>query len=125
MTDNQTDQLVNKPDTKKALVALKKFAALEAEYKAQAEIVKEAENQIKQAMIDNGVQKISGDWGYITLAERTSFRAEDISKIAKKFIKPALDTGKVKAHATLTGDLPTGVTESKTQYITKKIKLED
>lgn len=122
MTDNQTNQLVNHPNTKKALAALQKFAALEVQYKEQAAIVKEAENQIKQAMIDNGVQKLEGDWGYITLAERTTYSAEDITEVDKKYLKPTLDTSKVKAQATLTGELPAGVTETKTQYITKKIK---
>lgn len=106
----------------KSLVALKKYAALEAqlkEAKAHADAVTE---QIKQAMIDNNVTKIDGDWGYITLAERTSYGAEDIDSVPVEFVKPTLDTAKIKASVTLAGQLPTGVTESKTQYITKKLK---
>lgn len=106
----------------KSLVALRKFAKAEkelAELKAKHDTVIE---QIKAAMIENNVQRIDGDWGYITLAERTTYKAEDIDEVDEKYTKPALDTAKVKAEAVLTGQLPAGVTESKTQYITKKLK---
>lgn len=106
----------------KSLVALRKFAAAEAELKELKAKHDEVVEQIKEAMIANGVTKIDGDWGYITLAERTSYKAEDIMQVPRKFIKPTLDTSKVKAEATLTGKLPAGVSESTTQYITKKLK---
>lgn len=106
----------------KSLVALKKFARTEAklkDMKAEHDTVVE---QVKQAMIANGVTKISGDWGLITLAERTNYSTEDISKVPEGYTKRVLDTTKVKAEATLSGKLPEGVSESKTQYIVKKFK---
>lgn len=106
----------------KSLVALRKFAAAEAELKELKEKHDAVIEQIKEAMIANGVQRIDGDWGYITLAERTTYKAEDIERISPEYLKSALDTAKVKAQAVLTGQLPAGVTESKTQYITKKLK---
>ena len=106
----------------KSLVAIKKFVKAETELKALKEKHDEVIEKVKQAMIDNGVTKIDGDWGYITLAERTTYKAENIDEVDEKFIKPSLDTTKVKAEAVLTGQLPAGVTESKTQYITKKLK---
>lgn len=106
----------------KSLVALRKFAAAEAQLKELKEQHDKVVAQIQQAMIENGVQKIEGDWGYITLAERTSYKASDISEVAPRFTKKTLDAAKVKAEATLTGKLPKGVEESKTQYITKKLK---
>lgn len=127
MTANQSAQLVKNPNTKKAIMVLQKFAATEANYKAAEKEAKEATELIKNAMIEAGVPKIEIDLpeltGYITLAERTNYRAEDLSAVDEQFIKPALDTDKVKAERTLTGDLPTGVVESKTQYITKKFKV--
>lgn len=127
MTANQTNQLVKSPHTKKAIAVLSKFAALEANYKAAEKEAKEATELIKNAMIEAGVPKIDIDLpnltGYITLAERTNYKAEDISEVAEEFTKPTLDTDKVKAQATLTGQLPAGVVESKTQYITKKFKV--
>ncbi len=127
MTTNQTNQLVKNPNTKKAIAVLQKFAAVEANYKAAEKEAKEATELIKEAMIDAGVPKIDIDLpnltGYITLAERTNYKAEDLSAVSDEYLKPALDTDKVKAQATLTGELPAGIVESKTQYITKKFKV--
>lgn len=126
MTNNQSAQLVKNPNTKKAIAILTKFAATEAAYKAAEKEAKEASEQITQAMIDAGVPKIEIDLpaltGYITLVEKTTYKAEDLEEVDKQFIKEALDTTKVKAQHTLTGQLPAGVEESKTQYITKKFK---
>jgi len=106
----------------KSLVALRKFAAAEAQLKELKAKHDEVVEQVKEAMIQNGVTRIDGDWGYITLAERTTYKAEDLTEVPKKFLKQTLDSTKVKAEATLTGKLPKGVTESKTQYITKRLK---
>lgn len=104
----------------KSLVALEKFAAAEAQLKELKTKHDEIIEKVKQAMIENGVQRIDGDWGYITLAERTIYKA--IGTLDPEFTKLTIDTAKVKAHAVLTGELPTNVEESKTQYITKKLK---
>lgn len=126
MTQNQSNQLVKNPNTKKAIQVLQKFAAVEATYKAAEKEAKQATELIKEAMIAAGVPRIEIDLpeltGYITLAERTNYRAEDLDEVADEFKKAALDTDKVKAQAVLTGQLPVGVVESKTQYITKKFK---
>lgn len=126
MTTNQSNQLAKNPNTKKAIAVLEKFAKFEAQYKAMEKESKEAAELIKQAMIDNNITKIEVDTdnytGYITLAERVSYKADDIDLVSATFIKPTLDTAKVKSQMTLTGILPDGVTESSTQYITKKLK---
>lgn len=126
MTANQSAQLVKNPNTKKAIAVLHKFAEKEAAYKAAEKEAKEATELIKNAMIEAGVPKIEIDLpgltGYITLAERTTYKADDLDAIGDEFKKPALDTEKVKASAVLKGVLPDGITESKTQYITKKFK---
>jgi len=127
MTTNQSNQLVKNPNTKKAMAVLTKFATLETQYKTMEKEAKAATELIKEAMVAGGVDKITLDmpgWeGYITLAERTNYRAEDLEQVAPEYLKSALDTDKVKAQAVLTGALPEGVTESKTQYITKKFKV--
>jgi len=126
MTQNQSTILVNNPNTKKALAVLQKFAAVEATYKAAEKEAKEATELIKQAMIAGGVDRVTINTpeltGYITLAERTNYKTENLDEVDPKFHKAALDTDKIKAEAVLTGALPAGVTESKTQYITKKFK---
>lgn len=126
MTTKQSELLVNSPNTKKALAVLQKFAALETQYKEMEKAKKEAENEILQAMIAGDVTKIEFDndeiKGYITLATRTSYKATDLSEVPDTMKKLSLDTTKVKAQHTLTGELPAGVVESTTQYLTKKIK---
>lgn len=128
MTTNQSTQLVKNPHTKKAMAILGKFAKTELAYKEAEKEAKAATELIKEAMIAGGVDKVEVDipgfTGYITLAERTSYKAEDLDAVNENYLKPALDTDKVKAEAVLTGQLPAGVVETKTQYITKKFKAE-
>lgn len=129
MTTNQSNAIITKPATKKAIAALRKYAELESQLKAADKEAKEATEIIKQSMIDQGVEKltfdpeVTGIEGYITLAERTGYKAEDIMEVEAKYLKSVLDTDKVKAEATLSGKLPEGVTEVKTQYVTKKLKV--
>lgn len=131
MTTNQFSSLVKNPNTKKAIAVLKRYAKAEAALKAMEKEAAAATAQIKQAMIDAGAEKVTFDpeltgiEGYITLAERTNYKADDISLVATEYTKRTLDTDKVKAQHTLTGQLPVGVVESKTTYITKKIKLAE
>lgn len=129
MTSNQSAQLVKNPNTKAALAVLHKFAQHEAQLKAMEKDSKAATELIKEAMIERGMDRLDIDvpglTGYITLAERTTYKAEDLSEVGDEYLKQALDTDKVKAQAVLTGQLPAGVVESKTQYITKKFKVKE
>lgn len=118
MTNKQSDLLVQKPETKKALAVLQKFAEQEKAFKALEVSKKEAEATLLEAMIANDIVKLEGDWGYITRAVRKSYKGTNIV-----FMKSVLDTAKVSAHVTLTGELPGGVTQTETQYITKKFKV--
>jgi len=127
MTENQTNAIIKNPNTKKALAVLQKFALMEAQYKALEKESKEAAELIKQSMIDTGVTKVSIDTeklsGFITLAERVNYKADDIMDVDVKYLKSALDTEKIKAQAVLTGSLPDGITESLSYYIVKKFKV--
>lgn len=131
MTTNQSATIIKNPNTKKAVAALKKYAKLEVQLKAAEKEAKEANETIKQAMIDAGVERIefdaelTGISGYITLASRKNYKVVDADELPDEFKTLSPDTAKIKAHETLTGDLPAGVETSETQYITKKIKLED
>lgn len=131
MTENQATQIIKNPNTKKAMAVLVKYAELESKLKNAKEEADEASEQIKQAMIESGVPKIEINLpelnltGYITLAERTTYRTDDINAVADDLLKPALDTEKVKAAHVLTGELPAGISETKTQYITKKFKVTE
>lgn len=129
MTANQSTQLVKNPTTKKAIAVLARYARAEASLKALEKESKDATELIKEAMIAGGVTKVDidipGFTGYITLAERTNYKADSLDDVDPKFHKAALDTEKVKAEAVLTGQLPAGVSESKTQYVTKKFKAAE
>lgn len=106
----------------KSLVAIKKFAKAEARLKELKAKHDEVIDKVKQAMIDNNVEKIQGEWGSITLAERTTYAAEDIMQVPLNLTMRVLDPKKVKAEVVLTGNMPTGVNKSTTQYIVKKLK---
>lgn len=128
MTTNQTNAIIKNPNTKKAVAVLTKFAKLEAQYKAMEKESKEASKLIQEAMIENGVEKInfdpaSGIEGFITLAERVGYKADDIDQVSDEFKKSALDSTKIKAQATLTGELPEGISETRSHYIIKKFKV--
>lgn len=117
MTSKQSNLLALKPETKKALAVLQKFAQQEQAFKALEVAKKEAEATLLQAMVDNDIVKLEGDWGYITKAIRKSFKGSN-----SDFMKSVLDTAKVSAYVTLNDQLPEGVSQSETTYITKKFK---
>lgn len=131
MTENQSNAIIKNPNTKKAIAALKKYAKLEIQLKDAEAEAKEANETLKQAMIDGGIDKITFDpeltgiSGYITLATRKNYKVVDEDELSDEFKTLSPDTAKIKASEVLTGELPAGVEISETQYITKKIKLED
>lgn len=126
MTQKQSNALAKNPNTKKAIAVLQKFAKKEAEFKKLEADKKAAEALIRDAMIEQGITKIDIDLptvtGYITLVTKTTYKATDLDEVADEFKKQALDTDKVKAHATLKDELPAGVEKSTSQFITKKFK---
>lgn len=117
MTTKQSDLLATKPETKKALAVLQKFAEQEKAFKALEVSKKEAEATLLEAMVANDIVKLEGDWGYITKAVRKTFKGSN-----PDYMKSVLDTTKVNAQLTLTGELPEGVEQSETQFLTKKFK---
>lgn len=76
--------------------------------------------ELKEAMEQNGIYSIKNDSYQVTLATRTNYKAVD--EVDEKYLKQVLDTTKVSAEVTLTGELPEGVEESKTNYITWRTK---
>lgn len=132
MTTNQSNSIIKNPNTKKAIAALKRYAKLEVQLKAAEKEAKAANASILEAMQNAGVDRIEldpeltgGISGYITLATRKNYKVTDLEELDDQFKSLKADTDKIKAQHTLTGELPAGVETSETQYITKKIKLED
>lgn len=74
---------------------------------------------VQDRMTQYNVKSISGDFGYITMAERKTFVSDSP---APRFTKRVLDAGKVRAYEKLHGKLPEGIGITITPYLSKKIK---
>lgn len=95
-----------------------KIAAL----KDQQDQVNATWNEVEAKMIEHDIKSIKGDFGSLTIAERTTYKAFDLTDVPPRFIKKVLDSTKVAAQAKLTNELPKGVTSSVTKYLTKRLK---
>lgn len=116
-------ELKNKIDnTETALMENPQFREFLELQKSFNEKSSEVWTKVEQLMIDNGVKSVKGSWGSITLAERTSYKAVDLDKVPRKFIKRTLDTTKVGQSHKLENELPRGVEANHTQYLMKRIK---
>lgn len=94
------------------------FVKMQKDLQAKSDLVWEA---IKNEMIEQGIKSIKGDWGTVTVAERTSFKV-DLNVIDEKFTKKAPDNTKIANHFNLEGEAPAGAEPVKTQYLMKRIK---
>ena len=86
-------------------------------YLAVKQIEKEMKEEVatlKQAMIDNNVLEIDNGEYVLKLSVVKGVKLADITAVPKKFTKLVLDTAKVNASVTLTGELPAGVEETTT-----------
>lgn len=68
----------------------------------------DARKRIQGQMELSHTKKISGDWGYITLVERTLFDTTD--ELPAKYWKKVPDTKKISEEYKLKGKLPKGAT---------------
>lgn len=97
-----------------------RYVSLQKDLKELEKDLDDQWKSLQKAMAENDVNKIDGDWGSITLANRKNYKEK--GAVADEFKKTVLDTTKVSAHATLTGELPEGVEVSETSYLVKKFK---
>lgn len=95
-----------------------KFLQAQKKFEQQSELFWET---IKNEMIKHDIKKISGDWGYVTLAKKTGFSV-DVNSLPPRFIKKVPDIKKIGDRFKLEGKLPPGVELEPVRYITKKIK---
>lgn len=100
------------------LEAFKHFIALEQQVKEQSAKVWQT---IEDQMIANKVLKVSGDWGYVRINERTVFDI-DIDELPAKYYKKVPDTKKIGDDYKLKGVAVKGTTPRVKQYLAKKIK---
>jgi hypothetical protein len=114
--------------TKEIQVQAAAAVALQKEVEEKIASLKEAQEKINSTwkevetvMIENDIKSIKGDFGSLTIAERTNYKA-DLDVLPAKFIKKVADTTKIATYAKLEDKLPKGVTISTTKYLTKRIK---
>lgn len=77
---------------------------------------------VLDGMSKNGVKKIKGDWGSVTLVEKTVTKIKDLDELPTRFLKKVADTKKINLEIKLKGKIPKGVTLEPSVYLLKKIK---
>jgi hypothetical protein len=98
---------------KKILTAIELKKELE-QYEA------EIKNALKEAMETYNIVSVNNDRYSVTLASRKSYKV--YGNIPKGFSKLTLDSGRVSTYVKLNGEVPEGIEESETKYITWRAK---
>jgi hypothetical protein len=98
-----------------------RFQAFLIKQKEAQQTIRDTWKTIEEQMIEHNIKSVKGEWGSITIAERTNYKA-DLDELPAKFIKKVADTTKIANFAKLEGELPKGVTTSTTKYLMKRIK---
>lgn len=80
--------------------------------------------QIESFMRTNDIPTVKGDWGHATLANKVTLAADTSILTDPTFYKQQLDSKKVKDYKGLFGKLPEGVTESTSEYLSKRISKQ-
>jgi len=104
-----------------AEVEKKILAAIELK-KELAKYEEEIKSQLTQAMIDNNIYSIKNDNYSVTLVTRNNYKCDDIDNIDPVFTKVGLDSTKISSHSKLYGELPDGIKQVETKYITWRVK---
>lgn len=76
---------------------------------------------VETVMIDNDIKSVKGDWGSLTIVERTDFDI-DYAELPAKFFKKVVDTTKISGTYKLEGKAPKGATPKIHRHIMKKLK---
>jgi hypothetical protein len=98
-----------------------RFADFIRKQQDYAERIAKFWKSVEDAMIVNNIKTVKGDWGYVTVAERDSFKG-NIDLLPRKFVKKTADVKAIGEHYKLTGTLPAGADVTHTKYLTKKLK---
>lgn len=107
--------------TELELMKLEKFKAFIQLQKTVREKSAEVWKRIEADMIENDIKSIKGDWGSLTIAERTDFDI-DYEQLQPKFYKKVPDTTKISATYKLENKPPKGTTPKIKKYLTKRFK---
>lgn len=94
-----------------------KFVALAQEFQGQIDA---AWGLVEEQMQNRNIQKIAGDWGTISMAERKNWKAT--KQLPPRFYKQTLDTAKLNFLNKAGEKLPEGAEYTTTSYISKRFK---
>ena len=83
---------------------------------------KEIKAELQDVMIAHNIKSINNDKYVVSLVERPTYKADDLSTLDPSFIKQSLDTTKVGAYLKLNGSTPEGITTSNTMYVSWRAK---
>lgn len=104
-------------------------AAVEKKILTAIELKKELEQyereikaELQEVMVSHNIKSINNDNYVVSLVERPTYKADDLSTLDPSFIKPTLDTTKVGAYLKLNGTTPEGITTSNTMYVSWRAK---
>lgn len=76
---------------------------------------------VKEAMVENNIKKIEGDWGSLVISDRIAWNY-DPSQLAPKFFKKVVDEKKLTDTFRLEGKVPKAATPKYTKVLTKRLK---
>lgn len=108
-------------ETESALMQLDAFQAFIKLQKTFKEKSAEVWKTIEKQMLDNDIKSVKGDWGSLTIAERTDFDI-DPALLPSKFFVKSPDVAKIRGTYKLEGVPPKGTTPKVKKYLTKRFK---
>jgi hypothetical protein len=112
------------------IIELKAKEAIELQSKVADQVAKLKETQdkinaewdkVEELMIKYDLKQVKGEWGTLTIAERTGF---DIDKelLPPRFFKRVPDETKIRTIYQLEGKAPKGTSPKVTNYLVKRLK---
>jgi hypothetical protein len=96
-----------------------KFRAFLTKQKEAKEQIASFWKTLEEKMIEQDIQSIKGDWGYITIAKRLNWNTD--GSLAPRFYKKVVNTTLLSSNYKLTGEAPKGATPYYIKYLTKKV----
>lgn len=103
------------------LMANPEFRAFQENVKKVNAQIADYWKRVEESMIANDIKSIKGDFGSVTVAERTDFDV-DGDELPAKFYKKVVDTKKIADTYKLTGKAPKGTTPKIKKYLAKRLK---
>jgi len=108
-------------DIESELMQNEKFRAFIEMQKTLPAQIAQTWDRIKDSMLENDIKSIKGDWGSITIAERTNWDI-DYDQLPARYFQRVPNTKMISDTFKLTKKAPKGATPKYTKYLHKRIK---